>query len=220
MLESTCDRLENYPELRARFDAHRTVSRRHADIVRQCIERRGGSRSTVKDTAAKLMAFAQGASGLFVGDEVVKAILATSTFEQMKISSYEILKAARRPSATAKRSGPARKPCGMSGRWRIGSMTTSSPSLKPTCAGKRLLASPPSTEVARCAPRADPQVTARSARRIARDCGARTQAPDEEHAIAGFATHGRPASQWQGRRGRSQATPAAARDSLTNSEDS
>lgn len=96
MLESTCDRLENYPELRERLDAHRAVSRRHADIVRQCIERRGGSRSTVKDTAAKLMAFAQGASGLFVGDEVVKAMLATSTFEQMKISSYEILKAAAR----------------------------------------------------------------------------------------------------------------------------
>lgn len=96
MLESTCDRLENYPELRQRFDAHRAVSRRHADLVRQCIERRGGSRSAIKDTAAKLTAFAQGASGVFVGDEVVKAMLATSTFEQMKISSYEILKAAAR----------------------------------------------------------------------------------------------------------------------------
>jgi ferritin-like metal-binding protein YciE len=94
MLESTGNRLENYPELRARFDAHRAVSKRHADRVRQCIERRGGSRSALKDTAAKLTAFAQGASGLFVGDEVVKAVLATSTFEQMKITSYEILNSA------------------------------------------------------------------------------------------------------------------------------
>jgi ferritin-like metal-binding protein YciE len=47
-----------------------------------------------QDTAGKLSAFAQGASGLFVGDEVVKAMLATSTFEQMKISSYEILETA------------------------------------------------------------------------------------------------------------------------------
>jgi ferritin-like metal-binding protein YciE len=94
MLDSTCDRLENYPELRSRLDAHRAVSRRHAEIVRQCIKRHGESTSTIKDTAAKLIAFAQGASGLFVGDEVVKAMLAISTFEQMKISSYEILKAA------------------------------------------------------------------------------------------------------------------------------
>ena len=96
MLESTCDRLENYPDLRDRLEAHRAVSQRHAEILRQCIERRDGSTSAIKDAAAKLMAFAQGASGLFVGDEVVKAILATSTFEQMKISSYEILKTAAR----------------------------------------------------------------------------------------------------------------------------
>jgi ferritin-like metal-binding protein YciE len=94
MLESTSDRLENYPDLRERLDAHRAVSQRHAELVRQCIERRGGSTSTIKDAVGKLMAFGQGASGLFVGDEVVKAILATTTFEQMKISSYEILNAA------------------------------------------------------------------------------------------------------------------------------
>ena len=94
MLETTSNWLEHCPELRARFEAHRAVSRRHADRVRQCIERRGGSRSAIKDTAGKLMAFAQGASGLFVGDEVVKAVLATSTFEQMKITSYEILNSA------------------------------------------------------------------------------------------------------------------------------
>lgn len=94
MLESTSDRLKNYPDLRERLDAHRAVSQRHAESVRQCIERRGGSTSTIKDAVGKLIAFGQGASGLFVGDEVVKAILATTTFEQMKISSYEILNAA------------------------------------------------------------------------------------------------------------------------------
>jgi ferritin-like metal-binding protein YciE len=94
MLESTSNRLENYPELRVRFETHRAVSQRHADRVRQCIERRGGSPSAIKDTAGKLMAFAQGVSGRFVGDEVVKAVLATSTFEQMKITSYEILNSA------------------------------------------------------------------------------------------------------------------------------
>jgi ferritin-like metal-binding protein YciE len=107
MLESTCDRLENYPDLRERLDAHRAVSRQHAEIVRECIERRGGSPSVIKDTAGKLMAFAQGASGLFIGDEVVKAILATSTFEQMKIGSYEILKRQQKPLETRTQPRPA-----------------------------------------------------------------------------------------------------------------
>jgi ferritin-like metal-binding protein YciE len=48
----------------------------------------------LKDTAAKLIALAQGASGLFVGDEVVKAAMATYTFDQMEIASYRILIAA------------------------------------------------------------------------------------------------------------------------------
>jgi ferritin-like metal-binding protein YciE len=86
MLESTSKRLENYPALRVRLDAHGAVSKRHAERVLQCIERRGGSRSALKDTAGKLMAVAQSASGLFVGGEIVKAVLATSTFEQMKIT--------------------------------------------------------------------------------------------------------------------------------------
>src|SRR5688500_6011488 len=83
MLESTSNRLENYPELRVRFETHRAVSQRHADRVRQCIERRGGSPSAIKDTAGKLMAFAQGVSGRFVGDEDVKDVLATSSFEKV-----------------------------------------------------------------------------------------------------------------------------------------
>jgi ferritin-like metal-binding protein YciE len=52
MLESTSDRLENYPELRARFDAHRDISRRHADIVRQCILRRGEDTSALRTPRA------------------------------------------------------------------------------------------------------------------------------------------------------------------------
>src|SRR5688572_33398914 len=90
MLESTSSRLENYPELRARFEAHRAVSKRHADRVRQCIERRGGSRSALKDMAGKLAGFAQGASGLCVGDEVVKAVLAMAIFARMATIRYEI----------------------------------------------------------------------------------------------------------------------------------
>ncbi len=43
---------------------------------------------------ARMLGVAQGLSGLFVGDEVVKGVLATYTFEHMEIASYRILIAA------------------------------------------------------------------------------------------------------------------------------
>jgi ferritin-like metal-binding protein YciE len=94
MLHNTARRLEHYPDLRSQFEKHRQESIRQAQRIKACIKRRGGETSTIKDTAAKVIAFAQGASGLFVGDEVVKATLAVDTFEHMEIASYKILVAA------------------------------------------------------------------------------------------------------------------------------
>jgi ferritin-like metal-binding protein YciE len=48
----------------------------------------------MKDIAAKATATAQGLSGLFVSDEVVKASMASYTFEHMEIASYKCLIAA------------------------------------------------------------------------------------------------------------------------------
>lgn len=94
MLTATAKRLENYPELHARIREHIEETRRQAAMVRSCIERLGGDTSTIKDTAAKMMAMAQGLSGMFVSDEVVKASLASYTFEHMEIASYRALIAA------------------------------------------------------------------------------------------------------------------------------
>jgi ferritin-like metal-binding protein YciE len=41
MLESTARRLEHYPELRARLTSHLEETRRQAERLRRCIERRG-----------------------------------------------------------------------------------------------------------------------------------------------------------------------------------
>jgi|SRR5690606_7178942 len=94
MLTATAERLRNYPELKARIEQHVEETRRQAKLVRSCIERLGGDTSTVKDTAARMMAMAQGLSGMFVSDEVVKASLASYTFEHMEIASYRALAAA------------------------------------------------------------------------------------------------------------------------------
>ena len=94
MLTKTAERLENYPELRARIEQHIEETRQQAVQVRSCIERLGGDTSMVKDATGKIMAMAQGMSGMFVSDEVVKASLACYAFEHMEIASYRILIAA------------------------------------------------------------------------------------------------------------------------------
>jgi ferritin-like metal-binding protein YciE len=94
MLSATADRLTNYPVLKERVLAHLDQTRLQAGKVRECIVRRGGSPSAVKDVVARVTATAQGLSGMFVADEVVKAALSSYTFEHMEIASYRILIAA------------------------------------------------------------------------------------------------------------------------------
>ena len=94
ILSTQAKRLENYPELRKRVEYHLQETRRQAERVQGCIERQGSSKSVVKDMAGKLVAVGQGLSGLFVGDEVVKASLADYTFENMEIASHKIIIAA------------------------------------------------------------------------------------------------------------------------------
>jgi ferritin-like metal-binding protein YciE len=94
VLSSLARRIENYPELKSQIERHLEVTRHQAVRIRGCIERRNGSPSAIKSTVARMLGVAQGLSGLFVGDEVVKGVLATYTFEHMEIASYRILIAA------------------------------------------------------------------------------------------------------------------------------
>jgi ferritin-like metal-binding protein YciE len=91
MLSSMARRIVHYPELKERVEQHVRETQRHEKLVRGCIERRGKDISPVKDVGAKIIAAGQAVSGLFVGDEVMKASLATYTFEAMEIASYRIL---------------------------------------------------------------------------------------------------------------------------------
>lgn len=94
MLTRTASRIENYPEVKAKLEQHAQETREQARMVRECIERRGGDTSMMKDVTGKITAMAQGLSGVFVSDEIVKAALASYAFEHMEIASYTILVAA------------------------------------------------------------------------------------------------------------------------------
>src|SRR3954469_7558535 len=91
MLTSKIARLKHYPDLRRKMEEHLEETRRQADLINDCIKQNGGDNSAVKDVMGKMVAFGQGLSGLFVDDEVIKGTLASYTFEQMEIQSYNIL---------------------------------------------------------------------------------------------------------------------------------
>ncbi|MFA9441895.1 ferritin-like domain-containing protein [Uliginosibacterium sp. sgz301328] len=94
MLTAQAERLENYPDLRARIQQHIEETRWQQQQLEACISRLGGSTSTVKDLTGKLMAFGQGIVGMTMTDEVVKGALSGYVFENMEIASYTILIAA------------------------------------------------------------------------------------------------------------------------------
>src|SRR6187549_1589887 len=94
MLSGMAQRIKNYPQLKAQIERHIEETRNHANLVQQCIDRRGSSTSAVKNVAGRLIGLGQALSGLFVSDEIVKGALAGYSFEHMEIASYEILIAA------------------------------------------------------------------------------------------------------------------------------
>ena len=94
MLSAMAGRIESYPEVKTKIETHLAETRRQADMLQSCIERRGGDTSTLKDLMGKFMAMGQGVSGALVDDEIVKGSMASYTFEHMEIAAYKVLIAA------------------------------------------------------------------------------------------------------------------------------
>ncbi len=94
MLSGTAGRNSDYPEFSERLRNQVQTSERHAETLERCLKQRGSSTSTIKDVTGQLTAFGQTISGLVVGDEVMKAALATATFARMQAASDRILIAA------------------------------------------------------------------------------------------------------------------------------
>lgn len=94
MLKAQSSRLENYPKLKARIDQHIEETLGQQKLLDGCLARLNASPSTIKDMGGKIMAFGQGASGMFVSDEVIKGAMSGYVFENMEIASYTVLIAA------------------------------------------------------------------------------------------------------------------------------
>lgn len=94
MLTKFAGRIENYPELKERILRHAEESRGQANRLEKCLKKYGDKTSALKDTFGKMMAMAQGMSGIFVDDEIIKGSMAAYTYEHMEIASYRVLIAA------------------------------------------------------------------------------------------------------------------------------
>lgn len=93
-LQGQADRLEHYPELRARIVEHLEETRGQQRMIDECLSRRGVSNSVMKDVGGKLTAFGQGLTGVVSSDEVVKGAMSGYVLENVEIASYTSLIAA------------------------------------------------------------------------------------------------------------------------------
>jgi ferritin-like metal-binding protein YciE len=54
MLEALAGRTGDYPEVKTRIQRHLGETQRQAEALEECIKRRGGDTSTLKDMAGKI----------------------------------------------------------------------------------------------------------------------------------------------------------------------
>jgi ferritin-like metal-binding protein YciE len=94
VLEHRVSDTKDHPHIQTRVQQHLEQTRRHAELVKGCIERLGGSTSTVKSAMGQIGGFFQGVSTGMAKDEMVKNALADYASEQFEIASYTSLIAA------------------------------------------------------------------------------------------------------------------------------
>jgi ferritin-like metal-binding protein YciE len=94
VLEHRVNDTKDYPQIQSRIQQHLEQTRRHAELVKGCIERLGGSTSAVKSAMGQVSGLFQGISTGLAKDEIVKNALADYASEQFEIASYTSLIAA------------------------------------------------------------------------------------------------------------------------------
>lgn len=91
MLERNAERLESYPELKARVARHLEESRQQQRMVAQVLEELGESPSSLKDTVMGMAENVQMMVHAAAGDEVLKNAYTGYAFEHFEIASYKAL---------------------------------------------------------------------------------------------------------------------------------
>lgn len=102
MLESMASRIDNYPDLRSRIEQHLSETKHQIGVLEEILDRNDISRSVLKDSMSKMVAFGQSIGGMFPSDEIVKGSISGYVFEQFEIACYtSLIAAAKRAGDTA-----------------------------------------------------------------------------------------------------------------------
>ena len=91
VLENHVDDAKNHPEIHARMQDHLVKTRRHAEMVKSCVERLGDSTSILKTGMGNLMGMMQGIATGGAEDELVKNALMDYAAENFEIACYRSL---------------------------------------------------------------------------------------------------------------------------------
>jgi len=90
-LEQRIKEAEGHPQIQARDEQHLGETRRHAELIKGCVERLGSSTSALKTGMATVMGKVQGMSTAIAGDTLVKNCIADYAAEQFEVASYTAL---------------------------------------------------------------------------------------------------------------------------------
>src|SRR3954469_9524818 len=105
LMERQSERLDDYPEVKAKLTEHLQETNQQLKRLEQCLEACGETSSSLKDTAQSVAANAMAVAHSMAGDEILKNTFANNAFEHFEIAAYKSLLALCGPAgAEASRS--------------------------------------------------------------------------------------------------------------------
>lgn len=106
LMERQSERLDQYPEVKAKIAAHLQETNEQLRRLEQCLEACGESTSSLKDTTQSVMASAQAMMHAMAGDEILKNTFANNAFENFEIAAYKSLLALCGPAGVEQARAP------------------------------------------------------------------------------------------------------------------
>src|SRR5687768_9244506 len=94
VLERHAEDAKDHPRMHAGLQRHLEQTRRHAELVKSCVERMGGETSGIKSGMASVMGAVQGMTTKLAKDELIKNTLHDYGTEHFEIACYTSLIAA------------------------------------------------------------------------------------------------------------------------------
>ncbi len=93
-LKRQIDHLDNYPDLKARFQQRLELTERQENRIDQALDSMGADKSSIKDAITRFAGRAQALLAGASADEIVKQATTTIAYEEWEIANFRALGAA------------------------------------------------------------------------------------------------------------------------------